>query len=144
MNISKILLIVFLILPGAVLAQKQGITGTVSLVTGNQMPGPGAKPSAPAGVAREIHIYELTKVSEVEMDGVFVTKIDKKLIRKICSKKNGQFKVKLPAGKYTLLIKEPAGLFANIFDVENNIQPVTVKSGQFVEVAIQINHGAAY
>lgn len=144
MNTVKLLVIILLIAPVSLLAQKQGVKGTVTVVTGNQMPGPGATPSAPVKVDRQVLIYEITNVKEVEMEGVFVKKINKKLVAKICSKKNGRFKIKLPAGRYTLLIREKEGLFANIFDQENNIHPILVKSGQFTEVTVQINHRAAY
>jgi len=66
------------------------------------------------------------------------------LIKTAVSDSNRNFKVSLPPGSYSILIKEANGLFANQFDQNNNIQPVIVKETGFSEVTIIINYEAAY
>jgi len=123
---------------------KQGIVGQLDWVTGNQMPGPDKIPVARQGVVREVQIYELLSQSDVESDGVFIKKVNKPLVKTVVSDSNGKFKVSLPTGSYSILIKETNGLFANQFDHNNNIQPVIVKEKRFSEVTITINYEAAY
>jgi hypothetical protein len=50
------------------------------------------------------------------------------LIRKIKTDKTGSFKANLDPGKYSIFVQEEDGLFANVFDGEGFINPVTVES----------------
>lgn len=129
----------------APLAAQQGIKGKVVWVSGNQMPGPGVQRTEPKGIKREIHIYAITKVSETtQTDGVFFTALKTTLVKKVRSKKNGKFCAKLPAGTYSIFIQEEKGLFANLFDGENHIHPVSVKSREYTPLTIQVNYAASF
>jgi hypothetical protein len=140
-----LLLISILLLSTLPLAAQQGIKGKVVWVSGNQMPGPGAERADHKGIKREIYIYTLTTVAQTtQTDGVFFTDITSKLVKKISSKKNGKFCVKLPPGEYSIFIKEDKGLFANLFDGENHIHPVTVKAGEYENLTIQVNYAASF
>jgi hypothetical protein len=66
------------------------------------------------------------------------------LLKKVKSKKDGSFCVKLAPGKYSVFVKEPKGLFANTFDVQGCIQCVTVKKGEFTKITIEVNYEAFY
>jgi len=123
---------------------KQGILGQLDWVSGNQMPGPDKKPEARQGVVREVQIYELLNQNDVESEDGFIKKVNKPLLKTVVSDSNGVFKVSLPPGSYSILIKEAKGLFANQFDQNNNIQPVIVKDKGFSRVNIIINYEAAY
>lgn len=136
--------ILFFIFTSCGSLNQQGIVGQLDWVTGNQMPGPDKKPVARQGVVREVHIYELLNQSDVESDGVFIKKVNRPLVKTVVSDSNGNFKVSLPPGSYSILIKEANGLFANQFDQNNNIQPVIVKEKGFCRVNIIINYEAAY
>jgi hypothetical protein len=125
-------------------SQHQGIQGIVLWFEGNQMPGFDREPDPGEGIEREIYIYELTNHNQGISVGVFYTSINTRLIAVAKSINNGEFKISLPPGHYSLLVKEESGLFANIFDMDNNINPVQVNSGQFTEVTIQVNYSAAY
>lgn len=126
-------------------AQKQGIKGKVEWVSGNQMPGPNKPEAHPQGIKREIYIYQATAITQTsQQDAVFFSDIKTQRVRKIRSKKNGNFRVRLPAGKYSIFVKEPHGLFANTFDGQNCIQCVQVNSGEYATVTIQVNYEAAY
>jgi hypothetical protein len=124
---------------------QQGIKGSVIWVSGNQMPGPDKPTSQPKQIAREVHIYPAISMNQVTaIDGVFFTEIKTPLIKKVKSKKDGSFCVKLPPGEYSLFVKEPKGLFANSFDGQGRIQCVTVKQGEYSNITIQVNYEAAY
>ncbi len=139
------MLVFFLVTPViTLLAQKQGIKGKVEWISGNQMPGPERPASKPSGIKREIWIYQATRIDDAIMEGVFFSTISTSLIKKVKSKKNGCFKVKLPVGEYSLFIQEKKGLFANRFDGQNCINCVIVKSGEFCELTIRVDYEAAY
>lgn len=123
---------------------QQGIKGKVEWVSGNQMPGPDKKVSKSQPLVRKIFIYEATTTQQTTSEGVFFSNITTKLIATTKSKKNGSFKVKLPPGEYSILIKESQGLFANSFDSKNCIQCVKVKKGEFASITILVNYQAAY
>jgi hypothetical protein len=139
------LIAALLTLVSVTLYAQQGIKGTVVWVSGNQMPGPDKLPSETKKIAREIHIYKAISLNEVTpTDGVFFTEIKAPLIKRVKSKKDGLFCVKLPPGSYSLFVKEPKGLFANSFDGEGRIQCVIVKQGEYANITIQVNYEAAY
>ena len=75
-----------------VIAQKQGICGKVVWTSGNQMPGPGLQSSKPAGIVREIYIYEATSTTKVTEAGGFYSSVQTKLIKKVKTKKDGSFR----------------------------------------------------
>lgn len=126
-------------------AQKQGIKGKVEWISGNQMPGPDKPATQPQGIKREIYIYQATTVTQTSpQDGTFFSDIKTVLVRKIRSKKNGKFCVRLPPGKYSIFVKEPRGLFANSFDGQSCIQCVQVNSGEYTTVTLLVNYEAAY
>lgn len=139
------LITVLLSLISVSLYAQQGIKGSVIWVSGNQMPGPDKPTSQPKKIAREIHIYKAISMNEVtSTEGVFFSDLKSPLLKKVKSKKNGSFCVKLPPGEYSVFVKEPKGLFANSFDGQGRIQCVTVKQGDYSNITIQINYEAAY
>lgn len=125
-------------------AQNQGIKGTVEWIQGNQMPSPDRQPIKPAGIKREVWIYEIVSLQQVEPEGVFFQHIPTRMIKKITSTNRGKFRVKLPPGDYSLFIKEKEGLFANRFDQKNRINAVEVKPGKFTRITILVDYKAAY
>lgn len=126
-------------------AQKQGIKGKVEWISGNQMPGPNKPKTHPQGIKREIYIYQATTISQTsQQDAVFFSDIKTQRVRIMRSKKNGYFRVRLPAGKYSIFVKEARGLFANTFDGQSCIQCVRVNSGEYATVTIQVNYEATY
>lgn len=126
-------------------AQKQGIKGKVEWISGNQMPGPDKPATHPHGIKREIFIYQATTINQTSpQNGTFFSDIKTVLVRKIRSKKNGNFCVRLPPGKYSIFVKELRGLFANNFDGQSCIQCVEVNSGEYTTVTLLVNYEAAY
>lgn len=124
---------------------EQGIAGKVIWKSGNQMPSPDAPPSKGRGVERTVYVYELTNGSQAKtIDGVFHTNIQTNLVTQVDTDADGNFAVSLKPGRYSLFTKEEKGLYANLFDGQNNIFPVEVQEGQVTDVEFLINYNASY
>ena len=126
--------------------KKQGIRGKVYWVAGNQMPSPDAPPPAPKPMKTTLYIFELTNRQQAKsMDGgPFYSSLPTKLIREVQSNAEGQFKVKLPPGEYSVFTKKGELFYANTFDQFNNIAPVKVLAGQFASLEVRVDYDAAY
>jgi hypothetical protein len=67
------------------------------------------------------------------------------LITSVLSDKNGDFCLELPEGKYSIMVREEGkGLWANIFDGEENIFPFEVKKEKNEPINFVVNYQAAY
>lgn len=128
----------------------QGIQGQVRWLEGNLMPtisdDPQTKqtPQHGAPVEREILVYELTSMDQAEGTGPVFSGINTQLVTQVKTDDKGRFSVELPAGRYSLFTKEPEGYFANQFDGEGHINPITVYQDSVRQVLIEINYKAAY
>lgn len=123
-----------------------GIRGKVVWKAGNVMPGPDRPRASGQPVKREIHVYALTKMSEANTidAGGFYDSVRTQLVKKVVSDAQGRFRVSLPPGQYSVFVKEPKGLWANLSDGEMNINPVAVKPGQFSTVTLVVDYAAVY
>ena len=136
--------LLLLLCSSAALAQKQGLRGQVFWVSGNQMPGPESILSPNQGAIREVLIFEVTTLNDVTQVGPFFRDIKTRMVATIQSKPDGTFKVKLEPGSYSVFTKEKNGLYANLFDEKNNINPVVIKPGEYAWKTITIDYDAAY
>jgi len=136
--------LIFFTLSFSGLSQKQGLQGQVFWVSGNQMPSPESVLSPNQGAIRELLIYELTNVKDATQVGPFFRDIKTKLVTTTQSKSDGTYKVKLPAGSYSVFTREKSGLYANLFDGEGYINPVVISPGQYAWKTITIDYDAAY
>lgn len=125
---------------------KQGICGTVIEKRGNQMPGPGVSMPSAAPVVREVLVFPLLNASQVEMgENGFINSVgESKPVKTVKSDKRGRFCVSLPVGQYTVMVRDPKGLYANLSDSENNIFPVNVRKNRQSSVAVEVTHGAVF
>jgi hypothetical protein len=126
--------------------QASGVEGYVFLISGNRMPSPGKSLSKPKGIKTILYLYELTKLTQVtrQEESAFYTSISTKLVRKFSSDSNGYFKILLPPGQYSLFVKKKELFYANHFDGENNISPVSVLPHTISQVNFNIDYDAAY
>jgi hypothetical protein len=124
--------------------RRQGITGHIYLVAGNQMPSPDRPPSPPKGLKTTLYIYELTNTSQASGEGAFYKTISTKLVKEVNTDENGYFKAKLKPGRYSLFVKKDDKFYSNIFDEKNNIHPVEVKKGEWAEADFRADYGAVY
>ena len=125
-------------------APHEGIQGEIFWVSGDQMPGPDKTRSAQSGVAREIQIYKSATLKDVEQDGIFYKSVNTELVATTWSKSDGTFKVKLPAGNYSIFTKEQKGLFANLIDDGGCVSCVIVNPKKFSWVSFTVDYEAAY
>ena len=124
----------------------QGICGVVIVKRGNHMPSPDGPPPANSYAEREVLIFPLLNMSQVDAGGNgFITSVrEAKPVQTVKSGKDGKFCVSLPVGQYSVLVREPKGLYANSFDMHNNIFPVNVQKNQSVAVTVSITHQAVF
>lgn len=132
----------------------EGVVGKVTWVEGNQMPMIAeAEPEndkkekrATIGepVKRTLRVYPLMKISDVNLENGLFTSVAAKPITEIETDENGSYTLNLNPGRYTILTVEDGGQFASIFDGDGNIQPVTVKEGEWTLLDIVVNYKAAY
>ncbi len=128
------------------LCHKQGLEGYVYRVSGNKMPSPDVKPTAPKGIKTTLYIFELTSLSQVTREGQnsFYTAIHTKLIKKVETDSSGHFSVKLSPGHYSLFTKKDQLYYANTFDGNNNIAPVEVTAHKMTPVEVRMDYDAFY
>lgn len=128
-------------------APAQGICGTVVEKQGDFMPGPDKPVPKGKPVVREVVIYPALTLEQVRRDEEgFITEVPGIApVRTVKSDKQGKFcAYKLPAGRYSVLIREPKGLFGNQFDGQNHINPETVNPRKVTRTTLEITHGAAF
>ena len=125
------------------------LEGTVIFWQGNFMPGVAGSPSPTSGtktpVAREVFIFEPTAINEVtQLQGAFYSDIQTKLITTTMSDDNGHFSVNLPAGQYSLFVKENDLYYSNLVDKYFTINPVNIISGATTTVEFDIIYQAYF
>ena len=126
----------------------QGICGTVLVKRGNYMPSPDSPPSNSNGTPaeREILIFPLLNMSQVDAgENGFINSVREATpVKTVKSGRNGTFCVNLPIGQYSVIVREPKGLYANLFDSKNNIFPVNVGKGKRIKITVEITHQAVF
>jgi hypothetical protein len=125
----------------------QGITGKVTWIEGNQMPmisDSGEKRKEPEGIKRTVLIYPLTKFSDLKLENSLFIPPTTQALKEVETDSKGKFTIQLSPGRYSVFTVEEGGLFANIFDGEGNVMPVTVKEGQWTLLDILVNYKANY
>ena len=129
-------------------AAMQGICGTVMEKRGNYMPSPDSPRPNSNGtpVQRDVLIFSLLNTSQVDAgENGFIDSVQGvKPVKTVKSGKDGKFCVSLPVGRYSVVVREPKGLYANLFDSQNNINPVRVEKGKKVQIAVEILHQAVF
>ncbi|WP_245826315.1 carboxypeptidase regulatory-like domain-containing protein [Spirosoma rigui] len=91
-------------------------------------------------------IFKLLSINEVEAgENGFINSVrDAKPVKTVMSGKDGKFCVSVPAGRYSVLVREPKGLYANLSDSQNNINPVQVEKGKKAKATVEITHEAVF
>lgn len=127
----------------------QGITGTITWQEGNQMPmmieeGQANTRTAPKPIKRTVRVYPLIKFSDLKMEEGLFTAVAEKPITEVESNESGVYSIQLSPGRYSILIVEEGGLFANIFDGDGNVNPVTVKENEWTLLDVVVNYKAVF
>ena len=110
------------------------------------MPGPGKKNGSGTPVEREVLIFPLLNLSQVEDgdNGIITSVREAKPVKTIRTEKDGTFCVSLPVGRYSVIVQEPKGLYANVSDTQNNIFPVNVQKNRQSTIRVEITHQAVF
>ena len=125
----------------------QGLRGMVIFKSGNLMPGPDLDPNAAAGrpVVREVIIFPLTKLDEAfTKEPPFYDSLATEPIATAQSDSTGCFQVRLPAGHYSVFVREKNRFYANGFDGNGYIFPVDVEEDEVTDITFNIDYEAAY
>ena len=127
----------------------QGITGTVTWLDGNQMPmvtedGKATGKVDPKPIKRVVKVYPLIKFSDLRMEEGLFTAVAEKAIIEVESNESGVYSIQLSPGRYSVFVVEENGLFANIFDGDGNVNPVTVKENEWTLLDVVVNYKAVF
>lgn len=127
----------------------QGLRGQVFWVEGNLMPQASEdvllrEKDVKKGVQRQLKVFTLTNLNEVSLADYLIGDIQTKEIMSLETDPEGKFEVELPTGKYSIFTVEEEGYFANVYDIENNLNPVDIKEGKWSFLEIIINYRAVY
>lgn len=95
-------------------------------------------------VKRTIHIHELTHINEAILGDYLFGTISTPLVAAVATDDEGEFHVRLPAGKYSLFTVEANGYFASIFDLDSYIHPIIVEDNKWSKVEIIIDYEASF
>ena len=126
--------------------QEQGIEGNVYRISGNRMPSPNQALPAPPPFSTDIYIFSVANIGQVrrQAQSPFYYSINTTLVKQVKSDSNGHFSVHLPPGRYSLFTKRDTLFYANWFDKDNNIAPITVLAGKMTKTDIRVDYDAAY
>ncbi len=132
----------------------QGVTGTIIIQEGNCMPHVSEEPEPNPDciiytAKRTVYIYEYTTADQVVIDPeldlpYFFSHVETELVETVSSDADGFFEVALPPGTYSLFILEKDALYANLWDSQGGIQPVTVVPDEMASVVLKISHSAYF
>lgn len=125
---------------------KQGIWGNVWLWQGDFMPSTETElRGSITAVSREVRIYEPTSMQEtVPSIGTRFTRINSRLVGTVESQGNGFFQVSLPPGQYSLFVREDSTFYANWFNGQGYVLPVTVAKDSVTKFQVDLTYGAVY
>lgn len=123
----------------------QGVTGVLMVREGDFMPSPEEntpKRGTEKPASGQVYVYQAVSVANAGM-GPYYNSLGKPL-HIVKTDKEGKFIQELPAGTYSLFIKTEQGLYANTFDGQGIVNPVTVEEGVMTEVKLVQDNQATY
>lgn len=123
----------------------QGVKGVIMELKGNQMPRIGAPASEPIPYPTTVFFYEPTDITRVQQwnQGPLFTNIYTKLVLAINTDSLGAFTAKLPVGTYSVFVQAGQNFYANLFDIRNNINLVSVEKGKLTELNMVVNFASS-
>jgi hypothetical protein len=120
---------------------KTGIKGQITDVSGmDLMPSPDAPMPKGVPLAAKIIICK-----PITMDGLVenvITTVPTKIIRTTYANKNGFYKVKVPVGQYTILVKVASGWYVSHVE-GTTASPIKVIRGRFTTKHIIVSNNTA-
>ncbi len=148
------MLVLYLLLPACagtaerpIVAQvRQGIGGTVRFFEGDFMPGTGPARGTITPVRRELRVHRAASQDSVESagPGPFFRRVLTPLAGKVWSDSTGVFLIALPPGVYSVFVVEDSLLYANMFDGQGTVFPVTVFPDSVTRILVDITSKATF
>jgi len=123
---------------------KQGLSGKISVIKGNQMPGPGRPQNKGRGVSRYVFIYEPATLKNTTGAGPVFKHIKTRLVARTKSDSTGYYAIKLPIGKYSVFIAEGQGFFGAQSDGKGILNPVEITDKTVAHKDFSITANASY
>lgn len=108
------------------------VTGSITKVTGNQVPSRGNRPSTAIDTPLMTKIYVFQgKIESAGDSSITYRSLNKKEFVIVKSDNSGRFKIELPPGEYTIFAEtDPGKLYRNSFDGMGNFSTITIKDGE--------------
>jgi hypothetical protein len=128
----------------------QGLFGVVEFWEGDFMPTyPGGEQGGTVTpVKRSIYIYEPTHFDDVTVSDptemVFFEDIRTRLVKIAHSDADGRFATTLPAGEYSVFVKEGDRFYINLSGGDGVLGPAEVVDGEFTFLKIAISYRATF
>ena len=125
----------------------QGVYGYVELWEGDFMPHPqGGSGGTITPVPRQIVVHNATSINAVQQVDYspFYTRIFTRQVGSTNSNLKGFFQIALPVGTYSFFIIENSLYYANGFDGQGYICPVTVLKDSLTLVKLNITYKATF
>jgi hypothetical protein len=122
------------------------LTGEVVRVRGNQMPSPDVPPPVYPGYRTTLYFFEpfgSDKAVATREVGVY-SEIRSPLKAKVSTDEKGYFSIRLPAGRYSVLIGRDSLYYTNIQDGKGVLNPVEVRKGAANPIRLQADWDAVY
>lgn len=124
---------------------KQGIAGKVWFWEGDFMPG-----DPPTGtitpVKRDVLVHMPTHIDSVEQPGFspFYTSISTSLVAETSSNDSGFFQIHLEPGQYSIFVLEDTLFYANGFNGQGIIYPVSVYNDSVTQIDFDITYASTW
>jgi hypothetical protein len=124
----------------------QGVSGTVTRVTGNQMPsiGENRQRSKPQPVKTSVWVFSGRIPAKGTSLSITEAKQNFKLVTQVKTDKNGKFFVKLPTGEYTIFAQYGDDLYLNSFLGDGSFKTVQVTEGKITETRLVNSENASF
>ncbi len=128
----------------------QGVWGNVRFWQGDHMPGTvgeGSSSGTITPVYRVIRVYKGTSINDndsINASSSFYEHINSELVAVVYSDTTGFYQTELPTGVYSIFTEEDQGLYANGFNSELVINPVTIDENSISQLDLDITYNAAF
>ena len=127
-------ILVFLSCNTKIVSPNSGVLkGVVGEFKGNCMPSPGAKPCEPTPVQTTLYISAPAKSFDKTL-----------LVDSIQSNQNGEFKIRLDEGQYSIFIKDKNKIVCNGFECDPKCicTPFYIKKDSTTTLSVNLNHAS--
>lgn len=126
--------------------QRQGVSGVVTRLQGNQMPMVGHTNSRtpPSPVSTQVWIFSGRIPGKGTQWSVSEAQKHPNLVRRVQSDAQGKFFVSLPPGEYTFFAQYGDNLYLNSFLGDGSYQSVQVSEGKVTEIRLVNTEGAVF